>query len=78
MLKNKKLAAVLLAGVVLVLGHSLLCLMQGKFQEAMIMAPVLVIVYIFGTARRERPETELQDQEDPQPHSLEAKQKDHE
>lgn len=78
MQKNRKLAALLLAGVVLILGHSLWCLMQGKFQEAMIMAPVLIIVYIFGVARQDRPGNGLQDRNTPQDPSSEAEPKDQE
>ncbi|MCF8109292.1 MAG: hypothetical protein K9J81_09895 [Desulfohalobiaceae bacterium] len=66
MLQNRKLAALLLAGVVLVLGHSLWCLMQGKFQEAMVMAPVLVVAYVFGVARHDRPEDGRHDRNTPQ------------
>ena len=50
--KNKAIATILLVGMVVILGHSLYCLMQGKFQEAMIMAPVLVLAYVFGLAKR--------------------------
>lgn len=78
MLQNRKLAALLLAGVVLILGHSLWCLMQGKFQEAMVMAPVLIIVYIFGVARHDRSEDKLQDPNTPQDPSPEAEPKDQE
>jgi hypothetical protein len=78
MQKNRKLAALLLAGVVLVLGHSLWCLMQGKFQEAMVMAPVLIIVYIFGVARHDPTGNGLQDRNTPQDLSSEAEPKDQE
>lgn len=63
MIKNKFLAFLLLAAVVLVLGHSLYCLIQGKFQEAMIMTPVLVIAYIFGVARKSSLEQEIPDEQ---------------
>jgi len=78
MLKNRKLAALLLAGVVLILGHSLWCLMQGKFQEAMVMAPVLIIAYIFGVARRDHSDTGIQDRNTPHDHPPDTEPKDQE
>lgn len=74
MIIKRPLALLMLFLVLIILGHSVISLFQGKFQQAMIMAPLLIVVYIFGLAkndehhpdqnRLEIPPSESQESED--------------
>ncbi len=51
---NRFLAIISLIFVFLVLGHSVYCLFQGKFEQAMFMVPFFMVLYVFVIARRKR------------------------
>jgi hypothetical protein len=51
---------ILLIVILIVLGHSVLSLSQGRFRQGMIMFPVLAIIYVFGHAARSRDRRELE------------------
>ncbi|MCF8039138.1 MAG: hypothetical protein K9K79_07465 [Desulfohalobiaceae bacterium] len=53
MIKNRPLALLMLFLVLIILGHSVISLFQGKFQQAMIMTPLLIIIYVFGLAKKD-------------------------
>ncbi len=67
MVKNRPLALLMLFLVLIILGHSVVCLFQGKFQQAMVMSPLLIIVYVFGLARKDEPESDSNPREAPPP-----------
>jgi len=51
---------ILLIVIVIVLGHSVFSLSQGRFKQGMIMFPILAIIYVFGHAARSRDRRELE------------------
>ncbi len=51
---------ILLVVMVIVLGHSVFSLSQGRFKQGMIMFPMLAIIYVFGHAARSRDRRELE------------------
>ena len=55
MIKNRPLALLMLFLVLIILGHSVISLFQGKFQQAMVMTPLLIIIYVFGLAKKDAP-----------------------
>jgi len=57
---KRPVAAVLLVLMLLVLGHSVFAMYQGRFQESTIMLPVLIVCYVFFVARR-KPEEEVKE-----------------
>jgi hypothetical protein len=51
---------ILLIVIVIVLGHSVFSLSQGRFKQGMIMFPMLAIIYVFGQAARSRDRRDLE------------------
>ncbi|MCF8106044.1 MAG: hypothetical protein K9K64_11210 [Desulfohalobiaceae bacterium] len=65
MIRKRPLALLMLFLVLIILGHSVISLFQGKFQQAMIMAPLLIVVYIFGLAKNDDHDPDPNHREDP-------------
>ena len=51
---------ILLVVVLIILGHSVVSLYQGRFKQGMIMFPMLAIIYVFGQAAHSRDRRELE------------------
>lgn len=78
MTKNRTLALLLLALVLIILGHSVFCLFQGKLQQAMIMTPLLILVYVFVIAKRDGSDPDQDQDQEKTPHPGPPREKDHE
>ncbi len=49
---TKPAAYILLVFLIAVIAHSTISLFQGKFVQATVMAPFLVVVYVFAVGRK--------------------------
>ncbi len=67
---KRSVAAVLLLLVLLVLGHSVFAMYQGRLEESMVMLPVLLVCWVFFVARR-KPEEGIQEPEPDEAEGLE-------
>ena len=62
---TKPAAYILLVFLIAVIAHSTISLFQGKFVQATVMAPFLVVVYVFAVGRKNThtQEDEIEDQD---------------
>ncbi|MFW6415380.1 MAG: hypothetical protein ACOCZ2_03595 [Thermodesulfobacteriota bacterium] len=62
---TKPAAYILLLFLIAIIAHSTISLFQGKFVQATVMAPFLVVVYVFAVGRKRtyREEEEIEEED---------------